>query len=231
MPVWDKKYIINTGKLYILPFAGAGKGTQKMKLFIKNLSFALLGAALVCAALGVLLVFFQPLVSRLIPAILGASLAVYGIVEIISYFRTDSRSMRDGFRLGMGVLLIIVGGWMFTDPEELTSLVVIFLAVVLLFHGSIDLAYALRQKQLGYRGWYLTLLAAILSCGAGIVMLVDPFGTRSLLFAVLGWALIFEAAVNIYIAVLMAVLERRVMLSVEAIETDASLIPDDQQEL
>ena len=39
----------------------------------------------------------------------------------------------------------------------------VVLAVLLLVHGSVYLGFSIRSKQLGFRGWYISLIAALLS--------------------------------------------------------------------
>jgi len=200
-----------------------------MKAFFKHFSFALLGAFAICASLGVLLVFFFSLSMRIMPAIMGAALIIYGFAGIIGYFRSQNRTVSSAFSFGISVMLIIIGIWICTGPAEIMSLILIFLALVLLFHGSVDMALSFRQKQLQYRFWYVTLIAAIVTIAAGVIVLVDPFENILVRIYILGGSLMLDGLLDLVLAFLMASLEKRAENAAAATETEGKYITDGEE--
>ncbi len=180
-----------------------------MKEFFKKVNLALIGAAIISIALGLVLILFTEEAIAAIQTIIGIGLIIYGVVTIVMNLRKGFNTFTAGFSIGIGILLIIMGIWLCIGRFDIATIIMLFLAVLLLVHGSVDLGFSIRSKQLGFPGWYISLIAALLTVAAGVVALIDPFKSSRAIFILLGVFILFDGVYDLFLAILMGILESR----------------------
>ena len=92
-------------------------------------------SALLCAVLGAVLLIWPEATIDLVCKILAVGLIIMGAVQITSYFTNKSIHPFAG---ALGLLLVLVGVWVFIRPDSIVSIVPIVIGVILCVHGLQD---------------------------------------------------------------------------------------------
>ena len=168
-----------------------------MKESIKQYKMEMVFVALLCTVLGIVLAAWPEATIDLLCKIFAAAIIIMGIVQITSYL-----VKRDGYPVSaiLGVIVLLVGVWIFLQPHKLVSFVPIVIGVILVVHGLQDLQIALETKRNGYIRWWIMTIIAVLSILFGIVCIINAFGMVALTFRIIGIALIYDGLSDLWIA-------------------------------
>ncbi len=164
---------------------------------IKRLKVNIILSALVCAALGVVLLVWPAQTLDIFCKILAVGLIVIGAVQLTGYFM--NRSLHP-FAAPLGVIVLLVGIWIFIRPESIVSLVPIVIGVMLCVHGVQDLRLALETKNNGYDRWWGMIIVAVISLAFGVLCIVNAFGLVTLALQFIGVALIYDGISDLWVA-------------------------------
>ncbi len=147
--------------------------------------FTVLGVILIL--LGMAAVAF-PLVTTIATKIfLGWLFLIGGVVTIIHAFSTRgwSEFLLD---LLIGVLYLIVGGWLAFLPFTGIFTLTVLLALMFIFQGVIEAGIAFRIRP--HDGWIWMLLAGIVAVIVGVLILAELPGSA-------GWAIGLLVGINL----------------------------------
>ena len=112
--------------------------------------------------LGIIFFLFPEEGYWIVAGILGVSLALYGIHNLIFYF-SMARHMVGGRRiLYFGVLMLDAGGLLLVLYDMPPFYIMIYLIVIRLVTGVIDFLRAFEQKGMGIKAWKWRLLSGII---------------------------------------------------------------------
>lgn len=199
-----------------------------MKETLKRVKADVILSALLCFALGVVLIIWSEETIRIICRALAVGLAIIGIVNIISYFRDRSMHMFSGV---LGLIVLLVGAWIFMKPESVVSLIPIVIGAILAVHGIQDLKLAIETKRNGYDRWWSILLMGIVSLALGVLCIVHAFGignlTASLVLKLIGVALIYDGLSDLWIVSRAAKAAKRKKQEEEALEAEYKEVKED----
>lgn len=168
-----------------------------MRDTLKKVKADIILSALLCAVMGIVLLIWPAETIDLFCKILAAGLVIMGAVQITSYF--TNRSLHP-FAGALGLLLVLVGIWIFVRPESIVSIVPIVIGVILCVHGIQDLKLALETKDNGYAKWWSMLIIAAVSLIFGIICIVNAFGMVKLALQFIGIALIYDGVSDLWVA-------------------------------
>ena len=155
--------------------------------------------ALVTIVLGVVLVVWPDRSVSMICAILGGALLLCGLLYVIGWFAGKRQQSKSVFMIIPGVILAGLGVWLMTSSNTVIALIQYVFGAVVLFHGILDLqaAFALLTQRMSK--WWIDLLLALLTLGLGLLILANPFGTFAALVVLIGIALIYDGASDIWL--------------------------------
>lgn len=170
---------------------------ETMRETLKKLKADIILSALLCAVLGIVLLLWPEATIDLVCKILAVGLIIMGAVQITSYF-TD-RSIHP-FAGALGLLLVLVGIWIFLRPGSIVSIVPIVIGVILCVHGIQDLKLSFETKENGYGNWWSMLIIAAVSLLFGVICIVNAFGMIKLALRFIGIALIYDGVSDLWIA-------------------------------
>ena len=99
----------------------------------------------------------------------------YGIMQVASYFSFE-KEHRSGWLLVVGILSILLGGWMLFSGNFLGLIPILpFVYSTWLIVSSISLAVgSIDLKKFGVRGWGWQLAFGIIGAVLGFVLMLDP---------------------------------------------------------
>ena len=84
------------------------------------------------------------------------------------------------------------------NPEGLGGLIFAVLGIVILLHGFLDLQQAFNVRRAGYPYWYVALILGFVSIVLAALILINPFGSLTVLTVILGVSLIYDGVSDIW---------------------------------
>ena len=123
-----------------------------MKETLKRIKADVILSAVLCVALGIVLIVWSKETIQIICKALAIGLIVMGGVYLASYFINRIVHPLSGI---LGLIVLLVGVWIFMKPESVVSLIPIVIGVILAVHGIQDLKLAIETKRNKYSGRYL----------------------------------------------------------------------------
>ena len=163
-----------------------------MKTFFKNLKPDILINAAAALTLGVLLLLFPTGLSMWLGIICAAAIIVYANVQLILSIKAEQRGFRFALTVIISVLLLALGIGMIILRYNVAAFIDVLLALFLLYHGVMDLLYAIGQSRAGFAAWYVTLVVAIVAVVAAVLSLTGVYGVGALPAQILGGCLVFD---------------------------------------
>ncbi len=147
---------------------------------------------------GILTVVFSTLAFKMATIILGCLSFILGLVNVVKYFNEP----KDGkYNLLTGLLFGISGIAFIFESEILVPIVAVVIGIIVLYHGLINLENSLAIKKSLYKYWYLSLIFALLTGIAGVLLIVMRTKFGSHLELITGITLIVEGVLNAWTAI------------------------------
>lgn len=150
--------------------------------------------------LGVFLIIFPDIGTKILTVILGAILAGVGVFNLISYLMNSNSSFRQGVL--SGVISAALGIAFIAQAETIVNVTSIILGVFIVFEGLTSCKRALIMKRLEFNYWFIFLIIAIVTCVIGMLILIFPefFGTSIMIVS--GVLLAVEAVLGIVLIIM-----------------------------
>lgn len=188
-----------------------------MKETLKRIKADVILSAILCVALGVILMIWPTQVTKVLCYILAAILCVMGIGHIISYMRNKLES-----RLGLatGIALVILGVWILVQPLNFAKIFPVVIGVVLLMHGLEDLRMTIEAKQNGDTAWGILLLITILNFAFGILLIWKAIEMVQIAMVIVGIALIYDGLSDLFVVYRVAGAVKAAKQAAEAIDVE-----------
>lgn len=200
-----------------------------MKRFFRSFRFSMFFVALLCLALGVIMVLWPESSQRFFCCAFGVLLILSGVIEIAVYLAGAKKGLAQKIVFLGGIAAAVAGVWILLMPDRVRMLTVIVMGIVLLYHGAMDIKYAFDMKRQGSSGFGIVLVFGLLTVLIGVLLLVDPFENDQLLFFVVAAGFIFDGVSDLFTVFAVAVSERRYLIAsekVEAIEGSGTIVSD-----
>ena len=167
-----------------------------MKETLKRIKADVILSALLCVVLGVVLIIWSDETISAICMLLAFGLIVMGVVNLVGYFTNHRLTSFNGM---LGLILVLVGIWLFARPEYIAMIIPIVIGVMLAVHGISDIKMAFETKANGYEKWWSPMILGIISLALGIICIVNAFGVVSLAMKFIGVALIYDGISDLWI--------------------------------
>jgi uncharacterized membrane protein HdeD (DUF308 family) len=149
--------------------------------------------------------------------VLAAALIFMGALQLISYFAARLLHPFSGI---IGAVILVVGLWIFLTPQSVVSLIPIVIGVVLAIHGFQDIKLALEAKSNGYGRWWIMFLIAFIGVALGVLCIIDSFGVVALATQIIGAALIYDGATDLWIIFKTLMAARKMKQEQDALDVD-----------
>lgn len=198
-----------------------------MKEALKRIKADVILSALLCIALGVVLIVWSAETIKIMCWALAAGLVIIGVINIISYFRDKRMHMFSGV---LGLIVLLIGIWLFMRPDSVVSLIPIVIGVILAVHGIQDVKLAIETKCNGYEKWWSILLMGIVSLVLGVLCVVYAFGLVTLALKFIGVALIYDGLSDLWIVSRASKAAKQKKLEEEALEAEYKEVETAEEE-
>ena len=141
---------------------------------------------LITLGLGIVVIAWPKQTLAVISIVIGLQILLYGIYRLVSAFADVTVS--PGITAFVGIVGIVVGIIVLRHPFKTVAVLAVLLGVVWIIAGSIELLGAMADRSLEHRG--ITALGGLLSIGVGVVVVVWPAPTVTVVAWISGLYLI-----------------------------------------
>ena len=194
-----------------------------MKEMLKQIKADLILSALLCVALGVVLLVWPNETIDIFCRLLAAGIILMGVTQLVVYFRNRSLHPLAGV---LGFLIVVVGVWIFVRPESLAKLVPIVIGVILCVHGIQDIRLSLETRANGYEHWWYILLIAAISLVFGVLCIAHAFEAVKLATQFIGIALIYDGITDLWIVNRAVRVAKAIRQEAEAVDVEYKEVDD-----
>lgn len=150
---------------------------------------------------GIVLMIYPEISVTALCYTLGSVLVVYGVFKIIGYFSKDLYRLAFQFDLAFGILLSAVGLIMILHPVKVVSFIYIVVGLIILTDGLFKIQIALDAKRFGVHQWWMITVLAILTGVLGLLVVINPFESATVIMVLLGAALVLEGLLSLCVAI------------------------------
>lgn len=164
-----------------------------------KLNYTILSVAYIL--LGLFMLLLPETALKFLTYILGAALVVLGLLRIALYFIKEDTEHVFRNDLAVGVVMLAMGIYLFTKPDNLLALLPLVLGLIVLYDSCINLQNSFDLKKAGMSLWWIFLLTSFITAVLGVLLIISPFAEDILriFFAVV---LVVNGAVNLLMLVL-----------------------------
>lgn len=157
-------------------------------------NFSKFATSLIYIALGCALIFKPALVENAFSTLLAAAAILIGILKLVGYLFTNvqTRIADDTNGFAIGSSLILLGLFVLMDSTMFIMLVPFVLGFMIAFKGIEGIQNLLNLQKMGIPMAKGYLIASIVIALFGILVMLNPFSTRRILFSLLGVGLLFS---------------------------------------
>jgi len=173
---------------------------EKIMKLLKQLKWNLIIMALVCVALGVILILQPKATMTTICYVLAALLILVGVVSLINYMRKDISGNMYRYDLVVGLSAILGGILVIIKVEQLTALVPVVLGFLVTISGILKMQNSIDMLRLKHQTWYVAFALAIINIVYGIILLINPFSAETLIICI-GCGLVYSGATDLYVTI------------------------------
>ena len=164
--------------------------TDKINKYCKN---AILMSTFLCII--AILLIINPLKSlTVITTFLGAILIGIGIIQIISYAKSNKESKAFSFGLILGLITLVIGLIFVFNPTSIYNFIITIAGVWIIIESIIRLQVTISYKT---KNTIYGLIMAVITLVLGIVMLINPFAAIEAVGMVAGISLLVNEILNI----------------------------------
>ena len=163
-----------------------------MKSIIQDMKHNYFVNAVIMVLLGLVLVIWPHILCVLLCYLLGGALIVMGVFQLISFLRGERLGFYNKFVMMMGIVLVLLGIWICTQPHIVLSIIPVVVGIIVLIHGLMDIQYTLDIKKAGSTKWWIALIAAILTLVVGLLLVFNPFTAYEITMVLLGIAMLYD---------------------------------------
>ena len=165
------------------------------KLFVSN-SKNSITRSISTILIGGVLLFVPDLTMKTVMMVIGAMLMLSGLVTLIlSNLKKDRNHI--GLWSVQGIMNIVFGMIFITSPTTMIKIFIIFIGIILLIMGFLQLAGALGSLTRSVWAW-IFLIVGLLTLGSGVFLLSDPFKSAETILPFLGALFILNGISDLF---------------------------------
>lgn len=147
--------------------------------------------------LGGLLIFKSGETIVTISYIIGGILMALGVLALIRFVREARHNTSSELDIIYGIVTIILGYLVISNPTYLGSIIPIVLGVSIIISSATKLQYALELRKDKNKIWKATLITALISAICGAALIFNPFKGAKMITQIVGIFIIIYAALDI----------------------------------
>ena len=179
--------------------------------------------SIIYIALGACLVFMPvSTVNVICKFVFGILLILVGLYHILIYVAEKLNSTI--FDLFSGGVLMVLGIFLFMNPQIVVKLLPILLGTFILVDSIWTLKGSLKLKKRGAGSWKFLLMGSIIFIALGISLVVNPFTMVKYTVIFAGWIFLCNGVIDMIYLILLRKGLKEIKQDVEAVDADGEII-------
>lgn len=168
--------------------------------FFVRLKRNILLDAIVLLAVGLLLIFLPGTTLDILTKVIGGVVLAAGVLAVITSILSKNQSViGKNSSIGFGLIISVVGIWILINPGFFQAIIPVIAGVIMLFSGLMNLGETLSLGRSSYGNWWIALILAALTIGAGAFLTFRPITSMQYVVQIIGAALAYNGASNLWI--------------------------------
>ncbi len=172
-----------------------------MKSIIQDMKQNYFVNAVIMVVIGLVLVIWPHILGVMLCYLLGGALIVMGLIQLVGFLRGERIGFYNKFSMLMGIVLILLGIWICTQPHIVLSIIPVVVGIIVVLHGLMDIQYTLDIKKTGNTKWWIALLFAILTLVVGLLLVFNPFTAYEISMILLGVAMLYDGGSDLVLLI------------------------------
>ena len=127
-----------------------------------------------------------------------ASLVIMARAMVATYFIRKERNLVMSGGLAMGIVVAVIGVWIFMKPETFTDLIPKLFGAFILVSGIMNILQTISLIKYSYGLWWLSLIFAIITVGLGGFLIFNSALANEIVVTVIGIFLVYNGATNMW---------------------------------
>lgn len=154
-------------------------------------------------AIGLVLLIWPNVTSKIISYIFAAMILVYGAIKVYSYIKTPKQYQTVFTTLDFvaGIVSIGIALLLFIKTEIVLSILPFLIGAYLVFNSICGIQASIHLKKINDRMWISSLILSLVLTILGIVLILNPFAAHILLIRFIGISLIINAISDIWVGI------------------------------
>ena len=169
-----------------------------MKAIMNTLEKEVLLRSICLFVFGLLALLIPEMLYKATIIIIVGFLAIMGLFNVVGALRTKGKNEPYLFPLLYSILLLILALIVYLYNKQLASLTVILIGIVLLLNGILDVFRYANGKEEVRQPANVLLIIGIIGIIAGVVVIINPFGSMIFLFRFVGFVLMAVSAGDVF---------------------------------
>ena len=179
--------------------------------------------SIIYVALGACLVFMPvSTVNVICKFVFGILLILVGLYHILIYVAEKLNSTI--FDLFSGGVLMVLGIFLFMNPQIVVKLLPILLGTFILVDSIWTLKGSLKLKKRGASSWKFLLMGSVIFIGLGISLVVNPFTMVKYTVIFAGWIFLCNGVIDLIYLILLRKGLKEIKQDVEAVDADGEIV-------
>lgn len=146
---------------------------QYLKDLLKKSGWMSIAESLVFAILGIILIWQKDAIMSMIAYILGAVFILLGIIKVINYVQTKSKSDLYNYELIYGIMAVIIGIVIMVYSSTISKIFGIIIGMWIVYSSVVRASSALKLKQIKSNIWIYSLVIAVIMLICGLVVIFN----------------------------------------------------------
>ncbi len=182
------------------------------------------------AILGILLIFYSEITIVSISYVIGAILVAIGVLAILKFIKAYNNSNKNELDMVYGVVSIVLGIIVITNPEGIASIIPFVVAIVIIISSATKLQYSLELKKNNNDLWKSTMIVSIITMLCGVLLIFNPFQGVVMFTRIVGILILIYAILDLSTTI---TIKRSVKQIRDAIEevVEAEIVEEKKEEI
>ncbi len=129
----------------------------------------------------------------------GIVLIGYGIVKFAGYAAKDLFQLAFQFDLALGIVSIVFGIALVFKTQHVVEILSTCIGVFMLVDATLKIQTSIDSKRFGMERWWLILIAAIAVAAVGVLLIIKPFSTTSVIIRIIGLTFCLDGVMNLIV--------------------------------
>ena len=129
---------------------------------------------------------------------LGVLAAIFGAVRILQYFLRAPQGIGQRYDLAGGLFCLLIAALLLFRAAAVAAVLSVIVGIFILIDSVFKFQIALDARRSGAQSWALMMLLACVSLLLGVLLVFDTFQGQKLLSVIMGAALVYDAAANLF---------------------------------